>query len=666
MRNESGSGVGIDLTLVKNLISSIPNERYVESTDDPTKRPPQEMVDTAYDSLLIDLSTTIDCQCFDRPCTTSSEHVNDFLESSLDTDKLQTTNILLTSQLWRDVVLGKKQDLNAGIFHRGIDEENFRINFSEISATKMGNGTITNPVLTTIQFDFDNNPDGTLTALNKTEKSIKAFRKLIREQGTETSVDEISEIAGGTRDFSIHKYYIPNGFSQQTADECCLLLRYDHCSLKHRNGSMPALYREVYPEFVEEPHFHFNSGFGSVYKLSNDGATHKYGVGYAIGITGLKNYLIKLRTGNYSSPAEKRLYTENDFGMPFLHILNGASLTTTTPPSGMPPLDKLPPNIHMWTEMPPSGNYKKTTANSSDSFTLIDKIIEQLGLLEDAYRGGDKVAELQFAYNVTNLMSACPTKKVTREKNLSNDDNFIHVYSKYVLNKNEKQFINELELLAENGDKFAIENWYRLKGNDKSNENIEMLVKQYSGKNIHERLVLSYKLYGEDKNIIDSIYQDIYDAHIQSLRYNEKSYSRDKYRNPYNKKKRALIKELQSTLYAQSIIELVHDIIKDKSLVENNNIFGTLLDMYLSEPLILSSTISKSDARFLMKALKEHVQENPNDKYSLFTLGRAYCMLGRNQKEKEFGNEILYSLASSHTASSTNGNIPTDEETLIF
>lgn len=664
MRNESSSGV--DLTLVKNLISSIPNERYVESTDDPTKRPPQEMVDTAYDSLLLDLSTTIDCQYFDKPCTTSSEHVSEFLEASLDTDKLQTTNILLTSQLWRDVVLSKKQNLHAGIFHRGIDEENFRINFSEISASNIENETITNPVLTTIQFDFNNNPDGTLTALNKTEKSIRAFRRLIREQGTEPSVDEISEIASGTRDFSIHKYYIPNGFSQQTADECCLLLRYDHCSLKHRNGSMPALYREIYPEYVEEPHFHFNSGFGSVYKLSNDGATHNYGVGYAIGVSALKNYLIKLKTGSYSSPAEERLYTQNDFGMPFLHILNGASLTSLDPSSSTPPLDKLPPNVHMWTEMPPSGNYKKNSRGNSNTFTLIDKIIEQLNLLEKAYKRGDKVAELQFAYNVTNLMSACPTKKVTREKNLTNDDNFISVYSKYILNKNEKQFIDKLELLAENGDKYAIENWYRLKENDKNNENIEMLVKQYAGKNIHERLVLSYKLYGEDKNIINDIYQELYHVHIQSLKYNEKSFSRDKYRNPYNKKKRALIKELQSTPYAQSIIELVHDIMKDKNLVENNNIFGTLLDMYLSEPLILSSTISKSDARFLMKALKENVQENPNDKYSLFTLGRAYCMLGRNQKEKDLGNKILYSLASSNTSSSTNGNIPKDEETLIF
>ncbi len=663
MRDESSTR--IDLTLVKNLISSIPNERYVESTDDPTRHPPQEMVDTAYDSLLLDLSTTIDCQCFDRPCTTSSEHVSEFLESSLDTDKLQTTNILLTSQLWRDVVLSKKQDLHAGIFHRGIDEENFRINFSEISASNIENGTITNPVLTTIQFDFDNNPDGTLTALDKTEKSIKAFRRLIREQGTEPSVTEISEIASGTRDFSIHKYYVPNGFSQQTADECCLLLRYDHCSLKHRNGSMPALYREIYPEFVEEPHFHFNSGFGSVYKLSNDGATHNYGVGYAIGVTALKNYLTKIRTGSYSSPAEKRLYTENDFGMPFLHILNGASLATT-PPSGMPPLDKLPPNVHMWTEMPLSGNYKKTVSGNSDSFTLIDKIIEQLSLLEDAYKRGDKSAELQFAYNVTNLMSACPTKRITREKNLSNDDNFISLYSKYVLNRNEKQFINDLELLAENGDKNAIENWYRLKGDDRTNENIEMLVKQYSGKNIHERLVLSYKLFVKDKNLIDDIYQDIYYAHIQSLKYNKNSNRRDKSKNPYNKKKRDLIKKLQSTSYAKSIIKLVHDIMKDRNLVENSNIFGTLLDIYLSEPLILSSTISKSNARFLMKALNEHVQENPNDKYSLFTLGRAYCMLGRSQKEKEIGNEILYSLTSSHTSSSTNSNIPTDEETLIF
>ena len=70
---------------------------------------------------------------------------------------------------------------------------------------------------------------------------------------------------------------------------------------------MPKLYSAVYPSAVEEPHFHFNSGFGGLYKLSKDQETYNYGVGYAIGVTGLKAYLEKLYSGNFENKAEERL-----------------------------------------------------------------------------------------------------------------------------------------------------------------------------------------------------------------------------------------------------------------------------------------------------------------------------------------------------------------------
>ena len=136
---------------------------------------------------------------------------------------------------------------------------------------------------------------------------------------TATDVDAIYNMAGITRDFSIHTYYLPTGIDGTSIDNCSLLIRYDHCGLKHSNGAMPRLYRNVYPDFVEEPHFHFNSGFGGVYKLSSKEETHNYGVGYAIGISRLKDYLEILYSGAFKNKKQEKLFMENDFGMPFLH-----------------------------------------------------------------------------------------------------------------------------------------------------------------------------------------------------------------------------------------------------------------------------------------------------------------------------------------------------------
>ena len=44
-------------------------------------------------------------------------------------------------------------------------------------------------------------------------------------------------------------------------ESASLLIRYDHCNLKHKNGSMPNLYKHIFPAFVNEAHFHFNNGF---------------------------------------------------------------------------------------------------------------------------------------------------------------------------------------------------------------------------------------------------------------------------------------------------------------------------------------------------------------------------------------------------------------------
>lgn len=311
----------VEYSIIKNLIQEIPEENYKYLDEDGKKivDAPQRVVDEAYEAMVQDLMSTIDCKVFyDAPTIKfKRKQFKDFLNGTLDTDRLQTNNILISNDLWKRAMLSQKKAVMSGYFQRSVDDEKYRVNYSEISVKKAGRGLSASlPVLTTIQFDNVENPDATLVPIDYTAKAREKFERLFSVYSRARDVDAIYEMAELSQDFSIHNYYMPSGLDG--LDDCCLLLRYDHCSGKHYNGAMPKLYKKVYPDFVEEPHFHFNSGFGAVYKLSSKNPGN-YGVGYAIGISGLRTYLDTLYSGNFKDKQQEKLFMKNDFGMPFLY-----------------------------------------------------------------------------------------------------------------------------------------------------------------------------------------------------------------------------------------------------------------------------------------------------------------------------------------------------------
>lgn len=315
----------IDYGYIKEVISTIPNEHVRQKDEDTGKVETlvlQDVVDMSYDATIQELVFAADCKFYDQ----SHQQIFDknvfesLVSKTSETNRLQEKNVLLTSSFWMDVVTAPKKNITTGYRLRTIDNDNKRINYSDLSAIPTSRRSIMLPVLTTIQFDFEENPDKTINPEDIVFKERESWHRLFSKYARRSDVDAICDTAENAMDFSIHKYYLPGAVDK--VEDSTLLIRYDHCSLKHKNGSMPKLYKEVYPTAVNEPHFHFNSGFGGIYKLTNDNAQHNFGVGYAISVTGLKTYLEKLYTGNYESASERRLYTENDFGMPFLRIFS--------------------------------------------------------------------------------------------------------------------------------------------------------------------------------------------------------------------------------------------------------------------------------------------------------------------------------------------------------
>ena len=316
----------IDWGLVKaNLISNLPTNKTKMKMDGTTEQVvyPQQMIDQSFSTLMEDLSFDIPMKYVNEPrqFKIDKKQQDNIFTVAVSTDRHQNKNILLSPELWHMVMETPKQKIGNDRFRMKIDRNNLRVNFARLSAKTLDNDEkITLPVMTTIQFDFNHNAQGRFEFVKYMCEAQNKFKNLLSSKKSFNYIDELVEISKKTQNFSIHEYYLPDGITTNALSNATLLMRYDRCEAKHKNGSIPKLYKAVFPDYVEEPHFHFNCGFGGIYKLTNEKETNMVGVGYAIGASGLHDYLQKLQTGEYKDKEEQELYLNNDFGMPFLQI----------------------------------------------------------------------------------------------------------------------------------------------------------------------------------------------------------------------------------------------------------------------------------------------------------------------------------------------------------
>lgn len=311
----------IDWDSIKsNFINSLPSKKITEKENGKIKSVtyPQELVDQSFDALMQDLVTEIPVKYIDKEqqADLSNKKVLEFLANTQETDRFQSENVILSTDLWHKLMETPKKNICSNYFRRCINIDKHRVNYSELLVL---NDDSALPVMTTLQFDFENSSKTSSNVRSYVNKSMSTFNDLLSLGDSYKDPNQIKDLAEETDDYSIHQYYLPAGISNDALSQATLLMRYDHCFAKHKNGSMPPLFKNVFPEYVEEPHFHFNCGFGGIYKLTNDSETNNVGVGYAIGVTQLCDYLTKLYNKDYG-PNEEELYENNDFGMPFLKL----------------------------------------------------------------------------------------------------------------------------------------------------------------------------------------------------------------------------------------------------------------------------------------------------------------------------------------------------------
>lgn len=296
----------------------------------------------------------------------------DAIERITYISRLQKKNIQILSSMWYKLMFAKKEVLDTEILQKCLDESTGLLNVSilqrgQVHSTYNNRSYTRNPLfVTTIQFKLppldEQFEKGTIDSFH----SFQLIKKLMRSNEF-TTVESLAEIADKFNNFSIHEYYLPDGLSKESLDNALLLFRYDHDYRRHRNKILPPMYSDVYSEEVNEPHYHFNSSFGSLYGLSDKPKKNNVGAGYAISVTELINYLRKLRD---AKPTD--FISNNDYGMPFLHYKKSKSSTNTLNINDLiEQLDRLDFNNY----------YAKTDKAFLIACKIFDKINNSMGVL---------------------------------------------------------------------------------------------------------------------------------------------------------------------------------------------------------------------------------------------------------------------------------------------
>lgn len=232
------------------------------------------------------------------------------------------------------------------------------------------------------------------------------------------------------------------------------------------------------------------------------------------------------------------------------------------------------------------------------------------------------------------------------------DDDFITLWSHYILWNDAEKIIKPLERLAEKGQINAIQSWYLLKRQRDKNETIDAIVDGFYGDSFNEELAIAHREYDKSKSKLHELGDQI--AHYQELGYElfkkcwnkGYGYTLPDEKNKYYVERDCLVNQYKNTEYARHLI-LAADLLENACRnTKRATVFERLFEIYASDPLILDNDrIEKKTIRRTGRILANYVKEHPEDSRAKFTLAKNYVFFSEKQNEQQMGSEILSELS---------------------
>lgn len=224
--------------------------------------------------------------------------------------------------------------------------------------------------------------------------------------------------------------------------------------------------------------------------------------------------------------------------------------------------------------------------------------------------------------------------------NLDND--FITVWSKFLLTQDKKLVVNEIEALAELGQINAVQSWYLVK-QDKQNKYIDNIVKSYNGSNFNEYWAMANAINptqteGEVKESLEKTedYCSKYMASKSNIFLNEVKSNSEFFK------------------YLHTAIELAGNV--KNNLYVNQRLAEMLLSYHEVLPIKTDKRYLKLASKVANNALKQmecvlnreaNVYELLKNKPQLaFAVAKNHLFFSKKNKEIQFATDVLTDLSN--------------------
>ena len=241
------------------------------------------------------------------------------------------------------------------------------------------------------------------------------------------------------------------------------------------------------------------------------------------------------------------------------------------------------------------------------------------------------------------------------------DDDFITLWSNFVLYHDTSAIIEPLQRLAEKGQVNAIQCWYLLKKPEQQNQIIDSIVDGYYGDAFNEALAIANRTYDRTKPELLALKEKIAEYHKKGKkcalpRMDEELVVTEEIDNIYFRERDRLVEQFRATEYAKQLINAAELTELAATTTKSCLIWERLFEIYEANSLILNcNRISEKDHHSVRKALRKRLKVAPQDAVSKFTLAKSLSFFsdGKGFESinilKELANRPLISCRSNRS-----------------
>ena len=235
------------------------------------------------------------------------------------------------------------------------------------------------------------------------------------------------------------------------------------------------------------------------------------------------------------------------------------------------------------------------------------------------------------------------------------DNDFITLWSKFLLTNDKKAIIDGIEALAELGQINAVQSWYLI-NQGKQNKNIDKILSSYNGSNFNEFLAMANaidsKEINRDINVAIQYADDFCEKYIANRNNVLVGYLNDNSRYyKYLKSSFAVARDVQNNILVEErLAELLYYYAAELPLTDSER------RKYLRPAKKVAKEVLKKMEYILNK--EENVYEFLKNKPQLaFAVAKNHWFFSKKDKEKVFATDVLTDLSNRELSAETKKKI---------